>query len=162
MPHQYEEFVNTATSAGKDEMTFFVKPISSGSDWRSRVVNLEKPEDVKYIESRRLYYVYFLVVDTHSTQPVGFTNKVVSFSNTSTTNCSSRISHLVSEHLYWSLQCLHWEPTCTLKESFISGPINIKVTIEYVCVLYKCLYGYSSASRLQALIEQSEIFISSL
>jgi len=62
MPRQYEEFVNTATSAGKDEMTFFVKPISSGSDWRSRVVNLEKPGDVKYIESRRLY---FSVVDTH-------------------------------------------------------------------------------------------------
>ncbi|XP_065890316.1 cadherin-like and PC-esterase domain-containing protein 1 isoform X2 [Dysidea avara] len=55
MPHQYEEFVNTATSAGKDEMTFFVKPISSGSEWRSRVVNLEKPGDVKYIESRRFH-----------------------------------------------------------------------------------------------------------
>lgn len=49
MPHQYEEFAGATTNLGSGNKMFFIKPISSGSGWRSRLVNLEKLEDINYI-----------------------------------------------------------------------------------------------------------------
>ena len=49
MPHQYEEFAHATMKLGSDNKMFFVKPLSPASGWRSRVVNLEKQEDVDYV-----------------------------------------------------------------------------------------------------------------
>ena len=61
MPQQYEEFAGATTNLGRDNRIFFIKPISSASGWRSRIVDLEKPEDVEYI--RRCFV-------THSHMPL--------------------------------------------------------------------------------------------
>jgi len=136
MPHQHEEFVNTAA---KHEMTFFVKPLSSGSEWRSRVVNLEKPGDIKYMENRRFYLCGFQYL-RHIHNTIDFTNKAVLFSDTIATNFSSLTNHLVYGYLSWSPPYLHWEPTCTRKGLYISGLINIRVTIEYVFKMYLLIW----------------------
>lgn len=47
MPHQYAEFASATTNLEKGNKLFFIKPVSS-SGWRSRLVNLEKPEDINY------------------------------------------------------------------------------------------------------------------
>jgi len=59
MPHQYEEFASTTANLDNANKFFFIKPISSGSGWRSRVVNLEKPEDINHI--RRSVCVFVIV-----------------------------------------------------------------------------------------------------
>ena len=57
MPQQYEEFAGATTNLRSDNKMFFTKPMSSASGWRSRVVNLEKLEDIEY--TRRSFVIYY-------------------------------------------------------------------------------------------------------
>ena len=59
MPQQYEEFAGATTNLRSDRKIFFIKPVSSASDWRSRVINLEKPEDIEYTR-RSFVNIYYL------------------------------------------------------------------------------------------------------
>ena len=58
MPHQYEEFAGATTNLDGANKMFFVKPVSLASGWRSRVVNLEKREDIDYIKRSFVTIVY--------------------------------------------------------------------------------------------------------